>query len=250
MPVCSLFFPKAAPPRPLRLFKDTLFAPADGKHYTADDFARCCAQHPLSLLPQYMIPSNSKLHRPPTVYYGYPVSKEKLMEVIEKEFPDAVVWDYPEPNSDDEEEEEEEEEEEQASHTLAESVLVPCPEETFLSYELLQAFAKRFNLPPAKVHALCIRAVASLEDDCEYILAMGSNHGGMIPKHICPVVLNTFDISSDTKPRWYLDLVDWRWTRIPKSKSKRSKASLSVRMLCLVWVNWITKDISTGWCGG
>ncbi|KAI0313967.1 hypothetical protein OF83DRAFT_1175182, partial [Amylostereum chailletii] len=193
------FFPKPSPPHSLNLSKDILFAPTNGKHYAANDFARCCAQHPLLLLPQYMLPSNNKVHRPPTVYYGYSVSKERLMEVIEKEFPEAVVWlmDYPDSNSDDEEEDEEKG---GTSCTLAEPALVRCPEETFLSYELSQAFAKRFNLLRTKVHALCIRAIASLEDNCEYILALGSNHGGMVPKHIYPAVLDTFSIGSDTKP--------------------------------------------------
>ncbi|KAI0313839.1 hypothetical protein OF83DRAFT_1139558 [Amylostereum chailletii] len=204
---------------PFHINKEALFGPANGRNYNEHDYLLCCSKQPFPLIPSYLWDKNCDVYRPPTLYYGFPMDGDKIMDILLEQLPDAVEY-FAEnikdewARTDDFDRLIDPEERRKSEQEHRKKVkMVPSKLETLGTYSLANiAISNHLGIPEGFVRTTLF---AETNGRFTYGVSLGSNYTGLIAPELRDKVRDFFQISPGVQPQWYLNPNRWHWRRLP-----------------------------------
>ena len=188
--------------------------------------SRVFAQQPVPgpILPaEYLIIDRTCQLRPPMMRFGWRLGHDKLMELVKRYFPAAIERRYGPLTAgllfDDEAAElgVVEDIPEEAWSEMNDNII-----DTILGPHLVVEVCKFLGIPLKCDRMVRVVPLYNSELEDEWGLTIGTNHLGIPPRYAIAKLQELISTVDPNEPAmWYLDHIEWRWSRVPPKACKR-----------------------------
>ncbi|KAG9217748.1 hypothetical protein CCMSSC00406_0003563 [Pleurotus cornucopiae] len=165
------------------------FAPPNGVRYEKGDEKQLCTKTPIPLWEiDYRLLGGSQVPRllPPMFHLGWPVGRDQLLELVQREFPELVLYT----------------EADQKGEVLWDSIVY-----------IPDGIIRDLNIPEELHECVQVSEVLHPDGTRQAALCVGDSRIGILrpnPSAIEQIAQRFFD---GKDPQWYLDPWQWQWTR-------------------------------------
>jgi len=212
---------------------EILFTPRNGRAYTKEDFEYCMSQQPLGgydTLPTYLWPSEHTMTRvvPPLMRYGWAVDYVKLFDTFKVRFPNHVhMCRWPQDplhveflkETPYDEEGREHGSDEEIPHEKIEPRFPDYPHTFFANSKLRRAICQEIGVEPASFKLFSIETLADSQGKFCIGVTIGTNFSDVLLESFEEKIQDLLEL--DGKPKWYLDVERWCWTKASSKADKK-----------------------------
>ncbi|KAL4255258.1 hypothetical protein AB1N83_013224 [Pleurotus pulmonarius] len=192
------------------------FTPPNGVRYEKGDEKQLCTKTPIPLWEiDYRLLGGSQVPRllPPMFHLGWPVGRDKLLELVQREFPELVLYT----------------EADQKGEVLWDSIVY-----------IPDGIIRDFNIPEELHECVQVSEVLHPDGTRQAALCVGDSRIGILrpnPGVIGQIAQRFFD---GKDPQWYLDPWQWQWTRkvriLSPEEARKWAADMNAREAALAGV--------------
>ncbi|KAI0748673.1 hypothetical protein C8Q80DRAFT_1271048 [Daedaleopsis nitida] len=209
-------------PLPINVNPLAMFAPADGRLYTEEDYDRAFAQQPFDgpdVPFDYLVPSRTTTLRPPKLVYGWRLGHEILMDIARQHFPRTIMIcmgpallglvD------------------EETYHFSPESLIEEHENfaATLYSPSFPAAVSKYLGIPLPQDY-IVVQNLSDSKGDPALGLVVGTNYIGAIEDEQIEKLQHLITpFAPDERPQWYLDCNYWQWCRVAPARGATKAAA-------------------------